>query len=365
MSLPRVVIVFIILGLVPTVASPVLAQQVEPEQKLAEPFPWSQQATWTTETQEVYFESDGIRLAGTLFVPDGVENGPAVVVTQQAGTETRDDPLFQQAVRTFNAIGYSAFVYDRRGRGESEGDPARPDYGTLARDAAAAIQAIGKLAAVHPDKIGLWGHSQGGWIAMDAGTMSNAAFVVSVAAPLTTPGEQMEFWAYSYTLVAGHGEAAAQEAREVRHAVADEYFRGLRTRESAQELVAQAELEPWFQWTMLPGSEDIPADPSASPWIHEFDHDPVESLESLEVPVLLLFGGEDFDIPVGRSLEILEGLDPRDTRTAVVIPGANHAMRNLSHPAEQFEWTANDVSDSEKYFIVLGTWLGSLNLEAS
>ncbi len=86
-----------------------------------------------------------------------------MVVVQQAGTSTRDIPLFVQIAETFTAIG-------------------RED-------------------AVDPTRVGFWGLSQSGWIAMEAGMRSEPAFVIAVGSPLTTPAEQMEFLAHNHVLL--------------------------------------------------------------------------------------------------------------------------------------------------------------------
>jgi len=324
--------------------------------------PWSVPATWEVEETEIRFESDGAILAGTLHAPRGIEDGPAVVVVQQAGTATRELPLFMQVAETFNAIGFSVFLYDRRGEGESEGAPGRPDYHTMSRDAVAAKRAIAALPAVHPERVGFWGLSQSGWLAMEAGAMSDPAFVISVGAPLTTPGEQMEFLAQNYVLLDGHGEAAARRAVEVRRTIHADYFRGEVGYEEARAVLAEVEDEPWFHRAFLPAAHQLPRDVEQSSWIREMDYDPVPALEGVDAPLLFLLGGADIDVPVARTLEIAAGLRPRKDREIVVIPGASHLMRIEENPGDQFHLEPGDVSDAPAYFLVMGEWLGRLQL---
>lgn len=328
----------------------------------AEDDPWSVPASWTVVERDISFESDGFRLSGTLYSPEGVRNGPALVAVQQAGTDTRDNSLMVQMAQHLNAVGYSVLLYDRRGEGESEGGPERPSYAAMARDAVAAKHTIADTEEVHPDKIGFWGVSQGGWLAMEAAAMSSPAFVIVVGSPLTTPGEQMEVLAYNYLLVAGHGEEVADRALQIRKAVMDDYFRGELSHDSATALLAEVEDEPWFELAWLPAADDLPEDPEMSSWILEMDYDPVAAYEGVEAPMLFMLGGEDFDIPVERTLEIAEALDDRDEREIVVIPGASHVMRIEEDPADQFELEESDASNSTKYFFVMGEWLGRLGL---
>ena len=325
--------------------------------------PWSVPASWEVEERDLRFESDGVQLAGTLHSPVGVEGGPALVIVQQTNILLRDFPLYASLIETFNAIGYSVFVYDRRGHGESEGDPGFPGYMTLAEDAVAAKRAIGEEDAVDAGKVGFWGISQGGWLAMEAAVIGDPAFVVSVAAPLTTPGEQMEYLAHNYVLAAGYGEEAAQRALEVRRLVAGEYYRGEISYDSARSVVEEVEEEPWFEHLQMSSADDLTENVEERPWIEEVDYDPVPAFKGVEAPMLFIQGGEDIDVPVERTLEVAEEADSGEDVEVVVIPGANHGMRILEDPSQNVEPLNDQVpSYSIKYFMVMGEWLGRLGL---
>jgi dipeptidyl aminopeptidase/acylaminoacyl peptidase len=63
-------------------------------------------------------------------------------------------------------MGVSVLVYDRRGTGASSGSLKNIDYGTLADDAIAGQRALGDLPRIDRKRIGFWGFSQGGWLAL-------------------------------------------------------------------------------------------------------------------------------------------------------------------------------------------------------
>lgn len=333
-----------------------------PLQTSAQDNPWSVSASWDVIEQDITFESAGIKLAGTLFSPKSIQNGPAVVVVQQTGSKKRDDPYSMQIAKSFNAIGFSVFLYDRRGQGESKGDSTRPRYQTLAEDAVAGKQAIADTDAVHAKKIGYWGISQGGWLAMEAANISDPAFVISVSSPLTTPGEQMEFLAYNYILLR-HGKEAARQALKARRAVMDDFFRGKKSHKSARSILAEIQDEPWFELTFMPSSDELPETVEETSWIHEMDYNPVPAYQDVEAPLLFILGGEDIDIPVKRTLEIREGLDEPSHSELVVIPGANHSMRIGDDPSEEYDMEDSPfLANSEKYFMIMGEFIGRLNL---
>lgn len=218
--------------------------------------------------EELLFESDGYKLSGTLYVPVSEKPVAAVVIPQQAGTELRTHPLYQQKVRVFNTLGFAAFVYDRRGAGESEGPQERPSYEALKRDSVAAKKAIAGHSRISENRIGFWGLSQSGWIAMMAANASNAAFAIVVSSPLTTPEEQMDILTYNYVRSA-YGEEAAQRALQVRQTVMTDYFEGNVSYSEVQSQIRSIEDKPWFEFVYIPRAEDFPEDISKSTWVKE------------------------------------------------------------------------------------------------
>src|SRR5215470_6453483 len=107
---------------------------------------------------------DGTRLSGTLTLPRETGQFPVVVAAHAAGGGTRDAPLHRHLASFLPSLGIATFIYDRRGEGASDGRPGAP-LAVLAGDARAALSALARQPGVRPSRIGLWGHSQGGWIA--------------------------------------------------------------------------------------------------------------------------------------------------------------------------------------------------------
>ena len=63
---------------------------------------------------------DGVRLATDLYLPDGWDRGPAVLVRLPYGKRDRYT-FMPQCAPWFNDRGYAFVVQDVRGKGESEG----------------------------------------------------------------------------------------------------------------------------------------------------------------------------------------------------------------------------------------------------
>ncbi len=320
---------------------------------------WSAPASWQVEQRELVFEgADEVRLTGTLHLPSGTVPVPAVILAHGAGAGERDTPLYQQMAEIMPALGYAVFVYDRRGSGSSDGeDPAGGEFETLAEDAAAAHAVVSEQPEVDGDGTGFWGLSQGGWIGMKAAHRSQAAFVISVAAPLTTPGKQMITLTRNYMKIEGHDRQSRDQAEAVRRKAMD-FTRGEAGEDETREKLEWAEDQPWFDHLHFPPTDEY------LPMLEEaagrsiLGWDPVDTFTALNIPVLFMLGGEDFDIPVPRTLEILDDLPEQSNVEVVVIPGADHVMVEIEEPVvgEERKFTPN----APAYFLVMGHWLGQL-----
>jgi hypothetical protein len=88
--------------------------------------------------QAVTFDSAGLKLAGTLTVPDGVQTAPALLFLPGSGQADRDDnvkrlpiDLFPPIAQAVGEIGFVTFRYDKRGVGASAGDYWTPSPSSL------------------------------------------------------------------------------------------------------------------------------------------------------------------------------------------------------------------------------------------
>ncbi len=138
-------------------------------------------------SSEVVFESsDGTRLAGTILMPDGPGPFPGVVFVHGSGPQPREASRF--IAEEYLRAGIATLVYDKRGVGESGGDWRTVGLESLAEDASAAADVLGRQPKVDSQMVGFQGQSQGGWIAPLAATYRpETAFMVLVSGPWTTP----------------------------------------------------------------------------------------------------------------------------------------------------------------------------------
>ena len=136
--------------------------------------------------------SGPVTLAGTLWQPDG-EAVATVLMHPGSGPSNRDNDVFFPQVRAvLLEAGIAAASFDKRGVGGSTGDWREAGIVEQAADATAALDAV--RAAGAPEPIGLFGHSQGGWVVIEAAASGTpAAFVVTNGGPGVSPAMQDRF----------------------------------------------------------------------------------------------------------------------------------------------------------------------------
>ncbi len=142
---------------------------------------------------EVSFRGDGgLAMNGTVLAPAGAEKRrPGVVLVHGAGAGTPRTKLMGEAVE-FARRGLAVLIYDKRSEGYSL---FRRSYSQLAGDALGALAALRSQPGVDPSKVGVWGLSEGGWVApMAASRSADVAFVVLVGANSLQPLRQ-QAWA--------------------------------------------------------------------------------------------------------------------------------------------------------------------------
>lgn len=321
--------------------------------------PWSAAATTRVVVEDKRFTSGDATLSGTLHLPQRTEPVGAVVVTHSASSPLRAASLYDHLETILPAMGMAVFVYDRRGSGESGSRDAGGDFTVLADDAIAAVQSLKTDPRIDPRRIGTWGLSQGGWISPLAASRSrDIAFVVAVSAPVVTADVQMMFSSTNHLKANGYSQADIEQMIATRKAV-DDYMRGTASRADAQARVDAAKSKPWFKYLYI--GETI-KDRAVSGWRKEIENDPLENLQAVTVPTLVLYGADDAVVPVARSVERLEAIAPRHPRMRVhVIGGADHAMQ-ISADLETSLDPKHDGTerpDSAEYFAVLSSWLAA------
>ncbi|MGK0326107.1 MAG: pimeloyl-ACP methyl ester carboxylesterase [Polaribacter sp.] len=253
----------------------------------------STQVKDSIKTENVTFESEGIKLAGTIYSPER----PHSVVVIVHGSDSV--PRMSKMAKLLAENDILVLTYDKRGVGESGGVYAGPEVGTnnisienlnlLAKDASSAVNLIHKKSKDLP--IGLFGASQAGWIIpIVANKNPLVKFMVLFSSPTITTLEQLRFQFYT-----------------------------------------NGKTDFWENHTEKDAREHIKNDPDK----YQFKAtDPKETLRTLSIPGLWLFGEKDIQIPVKMCIEHLNTLKLKNKPFEYVLfPSLGHNT-NKKEPIE-------------------------------
>lgn len=133
----------------------------------------------------VEFFSDGVRLAGDLYLPEGLAPGEQRSGILLCHGYTGIKALYLPDLgKAFSDAGYVVLAFDYKGWGESDGEPTRLIPDSRIRDTQAALTFLGIQDGVAESSLGLYGTSYGGSIAIaTAAVDQRARCVVSTVAP--------------------------------------------------------------------------------------------------------------------------------------------------------------------------------------
>ncbi len=248
----------------------------------------------------VSFRSGNVTLRGTLYTPRSGEAVAAVVYLHGSGAEKRD--FFRWHAKTLARHGIASLIYDKRGAGASDGNTWTTDYQGYAADAAAAVRFLRSRKVVAPDRVGLFGHSEGGWVAPIAATMiaPPPAFVIVTSATALSPAEQVLYQTGASVERGGFGAEAVRSSLSLQRRVLQYQRSGKRDPELQNDL-GRAGSEPWFHLANLP---DRLYPPSEYVWWRSvMDFDPAPFWRRVDAPVLAVSGALDIHSDVRRSQE--------------------------------------------------------------
>lgn len=277
--------------------------------------------------EEVRMKNGDVTLAGTLLIPSTPGKHPAIVMVHGSSSVTRD--FFGPIAYDFVRKGIAVLSYDKRGVGASSGHWMDVDYQALATDALAGVQLMKTRKEIDPSRIGLFGISQGGWIAPLAASQSrDVAFLVLVSAPVVNPFEQI--------VMSQEAELRVMQVPETDISEASTKLRSqlgwLRSDEAFKELDAGLKKMQEQQDPKL--SADLSSQGLENPryllWLRRvMDYDPLPALQKTTCPVLLVYGELDRTVPFKENKEGLEkALKAAANQhvTSQVFANANHAL---------------------------------------
>ncbi|MEU8898668.1 hypothetical protein [Nocardia sp. NPDC048505] len=266
-----------------------------------------------TTTADIAFpRGDGSTTTGTVHAPADARGLPGVVLVHGSGDGQGEH--YDQIAAAFARAGVVALRYAKR---TEDYTPAHRDYPLLAEDALAGVAALRGRPEVDPARLGLWGLSEGGWVApMAAARSGEVAFLITVGANAGAPAAQQNW------------------ANETRFALAG-------VRGSMVDVLARNGIRQ-----LVGGGQFAQA-----------DYDPTPVLERLTQPVLAIWGEKDRLTPPGDSLRGFRAAFDRVGKrnyTLVTLPGAEHAGHRTTDGFDRLPDLAPGYAE------LLGDWVTGL-----
>lgn len=301
------------------------------------PFPY--------ECREVTFENPkaGVKLAGTLTIPQGDGPFPAVVLVTGSGVQNRDEEIMGH--RPFAVIadyltrkGIAVLRYDDRGVGGSERGPEGSTTVDLSYDAEAAVDALfeeGRIIDCSGNvcrevnrfsRIGILGHSEGAQIAFILASKKKAAFVVSLGGPAVKGSEILR--AQQDALYKASG--LPQEAIDANAAFFSNVYGVVEESKSLE--AAEPELRKMA--AMLPAQQQKQfLAEILNPWMYAFiklDSEPY--ISATRCPALILNGSRDLQVVAAQNLPVFRKIaaDKKKDFTIREIEGLNHLFQHCN-----------------------------------
>jgi len=313
----------------------------------------------------VTFTSGVITLAGSLRLPSTSGRHPAVVYAHGSGPGTRNQVSL--LAHFFLHRGFAVLGYDKRGIGGSTGDWRRIDFPELAADALAAVRYLRSRPDIDPQKVGLYGISQGGWIVSLAASRSrDVAYFISHSGPGVSPRKQ-EFTMLTNIMTASGFSQGEIDGVLQSMSLLYEFGKTGKNGDKLDELVLKLKQNKKLADFLPPLSNELDreklyetqemGDPG---WFYhlDVDYDPIPAVKGLPCPGLFIFGKHDFTVPVDESVARIEAALKEEGDKlcrVVVLPNAGHGVLEID-PAKPRQ-PASPMRLAEGYLELLDDWL--------
>jgi pimeloyl-ACP methyl ester carboxylesterase len=293
---------------------------------------------------KVYFESGDETIEGILIRPNNNANTPAVVFQQGSGNNSFDgyeteawgphkfyieDILLEQ--------GYAVLYCNKRGLGGSTGNWRKNSFYGRANDAYAAVSYLKTLDFIDPERIGVSGHSQGGWIAQIAAAQhEDIAFIIALAGPTVSVKDQTG---------------------------SNDSLRYMCEGYAGEKLVKRMKKDRKNKKLGYDVGKNFGFIGSARHWYLIADYDNDEILKSIKCPTLLLFAEHDINVNPEQNIDHFNEVfknNPPDNFTIKTMVGGQHGFYKVSDACVSWEVAENQPFDPE-FQNEIRNWLGKLN----
>lgn len=266
-------------------------------------------------------------LGASLWHAPGADHRSTIILIHGADDETREMGFL---IPYFVSHGLNVITYDQRGTGESGGNWQYTGPESKAADVVAILEKFESDSAVDAHRIGVWGFSNGGWVAPIVATRFPLAFMILKSASSETIAENV-----LYEIGQDLREHDRFTPEQTSAALAFEriMFLALETNSNwsaAGEALNAAKKQPWFPYMRIPpGMTAPPPPPMLAALRAAVIYDPTATLQRVRTPTLALFGALDKNVDsTDSATRFRKAFDQAGLKdlTILTFPGAGHTL---------------------------------------
>jgi pimeloyl-ACP methyl ester carboxylesterase len=314
---------------------------------------------------DIIIQANDVKIGGTLSIPTKLNTSSLVIMSSGSGDQDRDETL--EGFKIFKAIahhlaskGIASFRYDDRGVGESTGDFVNSTIDDHAKDLKGIMDYFKSSAAHRFNDFILFGHSQGGILAGKVAVGNESVKkVILMGAPSVPLIEVVTYQVrqdYEHTdLPKNLIEADVSAHNKLMRAIEDD-----KNIDDAYQLFRQTIETILYKMSSVHDVDSVKIKQQAIAKADEFKiiyglpsltsflyYDPSKDYEQLKVPVLALFGGLDFQVPIFQNKDRMEN--------ALLKSGADYHFTTFDNANHFFQKAVTgereEYSKLEKKFV--------------
>ncbi len=307
-------------------------------------------------------------LAATLTSPKDNGRHPAVMLIAGSGPNQRDS--FHHGHRPFKVLadyltrqGYVVMRADKRGVFKSAGQFKEGDVENFAHDTQAAIQFLKAHRRVDPNNIFLIGHSEGSFVAAITATIEKVQGIISMAGPGMSTLDILLLQDQTEPAAKGATKSDTDILLDFSQKFYQTVLDNTDEEKRKQELQAlydnltgkNAEIVNKFAGQQGTLNVELAASNSFYLWLQL---NPLDYWAKLDIPVLLLNGDKDSQVPAKENIGGLAHALSKDKAKydQYIFPGLNHMFQQAENGATD-EYASIEETLNPEVLTTIAAWL--------
>ena len=306
--------------------------------------PYVDRSTFTE--REVTVDAGGWPLPGTLTIPNGAGPWPAVALVHGSGPGDRDSSIgptkiFRDLAHGLGSRGIAVLRYEKRTR--QHGPKVAPLTTFTVKeetidDAVAAVEMLRKTSGIDPRRVFVAGHSLGGMVAPRIAIAAGAGLRGLIVLAGAVRSLEQSIIDQSRYLAELDGTVSPEERQQI---------------EAYEQMAARIK-------TLKPSDPPVASPPFSAPasyFLDLRDYNPPAAAATLDLPMLILQGGRDYQVTMDDFAKWKAALGGRSNVTFADFPLANHLFIVGTGRSSPSEYMAVDGHVSQNVITAIVEWV--------